>query len=188
MDVMLTIWVSRRVGLWVGKLKSFRHIMCLRLRCRMDLVHAPPSTTSPLQGCSTACIVPARVFDIPASLEVNHCFSSRLCLLPTPSTRAGGRCSAFFPPELPTPYPLHTPPGSPPGLPSFAPRQASSKGHECPVSKLARLTFLRGFPQGHPFPAVPEKSLVLGCVLCVGASKNKLGPLAVLQIKTILPA
>lgn len=103
-------------------------------------------------------------------------------MLPSHALHSGWWAAAqrVFPPEFPTPYPPHTPPGCSPGLPSFAPRQASSKG-SWPVSKQA-------LSSGPPLLRGPRKSLVIGCVLCVGASENKLGTLAALQIKTTLPA
>lgn len=181
---MLTIWVSRLVGLSVGKLKSFRLIMCLHFRCRINLAHAPPSTTSPLQGCPTACTVPARVFDNPAQRLQRRSITASVLdsMLASHALHSGWWAAArrVFPPEFPTPYPPHTPPGCAPGLPSFAPRQASSKG-SCPVSKQA-------LSSGPPLLRGPRKSLLIGCVLCVGASENKLGTLAALQIKTTLPA
>ena len=77
---------------------------------------------------------------------VKHCFSSRLCLSPTPSTRSG-----CFPP----PTSAKGLPGRPPGPSSLAPRQVNSTGPSVGGRSLHSSLFFRGFPQD-TLPAIPE--------------------------------
>ena len=132
----------------------------------MEFVHPPPFIPTPLSFArllhGLLIPPPSVIIQMPRESDGQRCFSSRLCLSPTPSTR-----SACFPP--PTYSTCH--PGRPPGPSSLAPRQINSPrpsvGGRSQHSSLFSRAFLRT-PCGNP-----RKSTVFGCVLFLVASQIK---------------
>lgn len=152
MDVMLAIWVLSRVGLWVGKLKSSRIIMCLHFRCRNGT-----SLRSTLHHLSFARLLdslqsPPRSLIIQKSpvRSITALVVSSACL-PRPLYRLAGR-SSECPPLVPPPPPpashaLPTPHASLAallGLPLLLPGRPISSARLSGIEQ-AQHTFLRGF-------------------------------------------
>ena len=143
LDVLLEIWVLSTVGLWVGKELPDHHVW------NGTCPPPPPSTSSPLQGCTTACTVPTRAFENAdvSGEEVNHCSA---CLPRPVHGLAGGRSASFCSQSFPCPTRSSRLSASPRGLSSFAPWQANSKGPSvCIGASTAH------FSQGDSIPAIP---------------------------------
>lgn len=114
---MPAIWVLSRVGLWVGKRKSSRIIMCLHFRCRNGT--SPRST---LHHLSFARLLdslqsPPRSLIIQKSpvRSITALVVSSACLPRPLHGLAGREKPSLSPPpppfpQLPMPYPLHMPP------------------------------------------------------------------------------